>query len=152
MHAAAVIKNNNAYLFFGKSGDGKSTAAKISKRFKVIGDDIIAVKKEGRHYFAFATPWKQGAFIKAGKHDKARIRAMFFLHKSERIAFQELPPAEALSKILYNHVHFFNHMEKEWAGKIWTTAVSFVRQVPAFKMEFKKDADFWPELAKQLKP
>jgi hypothetical protein len=59
VHAAAVIRNERAYLFFGKSGDGKSTAAAISRRFGVIGDDVIAVKRQGRDFIAYPTPWKQ---------------------------------------------------------------------------------------------
>ena len=146
LHAAAIVKDKKAFLFLGRSGAGKSTAASLSKRYKVIGDDVVAVKRDGLSYSVFPTPWKQAPFTKSAERSEAEIRAFFFIKKSRKISFKPIPPEEALEKIIYSHIHFFDYTQRPLLDDIFATASYFARDIPAYDMKFTKENDFWPEL------
>jgi len=150
LHAAAVVKDGKAFLFFGVQGAGKSTIARLSKRYKVLGDDIIAVRKAGNHYYAFSTPWKQSSFIRPGRGAKGEIAAIFFIKKSDRISFKSLQPEHALMRMLSSHIHFLIYTKRSLAKKIFFTAADFTKRIPAYEMEFEKTRDFWRELDKEI--
>ena len=146
LHATAVVKDREAFIFLGVGGSGKSTIARLSKRYKVLGDDIIAVRKKGGHYYAFSTPWKQAPFIKPERHAKGRIWAIFFIKKSDRISFKSLQPEHALMRMLSSHIHFLVCTKRPLTEKIFFTAADFTKRIPAYEMEFEKTRDFWREL------
>lgn len=150
LHATAVIKDKKAFIFLGVGGAGKSTIANLSKRYKVLGDDIIAVRKKGGHYYAFSTPWKQAPFIKPDRHKKGRIWAIFFIKKSNRISFKSLQPEHALMRMLSSHIHFLVYTKRPLTEKIFFTAADFTKRIPAYEMEFEKTRDFWRKLKKEI--
>ena len=151
LHAASVVKDKKAFLFLGVSGAGKSTIAALSKRHNVLGDDVIAVRKRYGDYYAFQTPWKQQPFIKIRKPGKGKIVAIFFIKKSNRVFFEALSPENALVNILSNHVHFLVCTPRPLAERLFSAACDFVKRVPAYKMEFKKETDFWKELEEKVR-
>jgi hypothetical protein len=146
LHASAVVKEKTAYLFLGSSGAGKSTAASLCAKYKIIGDDVVAVKRSSMSYVVFPTPWKQAPFTKGAERSKAKIKAFFFIRKSNRVSFKPVPPEEALKRMLYSHIHFLVLTRRPLLDDIFATASGFVRDIPAYDMEFTKDDDFWPEL------
>lgn len=150
LHAAAVIKEKKAFLFLGVGGAGKSTIAGLSKRYKILGDDIIAVRKKGGRYYAFSTPWKQAPFIKPDRHIKGGISAVFFIKKSDKISFRLLQPECALMRILSSHIHFLVYTKRSLTKKIFFTAADFTKKIPAYEMKFEKTRNFWRELDKEI--
>jgi hypothetical protein len=146
LHATAVLKGKKAFLFFGPSGGGKSTVAALSRDHEVIGDDVVAARKCGAAFYAFSTPWRQSGFVRTHTRAKGKVRAVFFLKKSKRIRFEPLSKEEALARIVSRHIHFFTYTEMPLAGKVFDTAVEFVKSFPAYEMEFVKDKSFWPAL------
>lgn len=151
VHAAAVSKGGRAYLFFAPSGGGKSTVAQLSKKYLVLGDDVIAIRKKGKDFYAYATPWKQGKFIKAKANLKAKIKAVFFLKKSKQLNFAPLKAEESLIRVLSQHIHFFLYTKRPLVKKIFFTAANFFKTVPAYEMYFRKNENFWPRLEKVIK-
>ena len=150
LHAAAVVKNRKAFLFLGRSGDGKSTAASLSKKHKVIGDDVIAVRRAGSSYRVFPTLWKQASFTKGAECARAKAAALFFIKKSNRVSFKPIPPEEALKRILYSHIHFLVYTNRPLLDNIFATAYGFVKDIPAYDMKFTRYDDFWPDLEEAL--
>lgn len=146
LHCACVVKENKAYLFFAPSSGGKSTVAELSKKYTVLGDDIIAVRKINNKFYAFATAWTQKKFIKPAHFLIAEIRAVFFLNKARRISFKKLEPERALMKTLSNSVHFLLYTPSPLARKIFFTLAGIFKKTPAYEMYFKKNQDFWQEL------
>ena len=146
LHAAAVVKEKAAFLFLGPSGSGKSTAASLSVKYKVIGDDVVAVKRSGASYSVFPTPWKQAPFTKNAERAKAGVKAFFFIRKSSRVSFKPIPPEESFKRMLYSHIHFLAYTQRPLLDDIFAAASGFARDIPAYEMEFTKDDDFWPKL------
>ncbi len=150
LHASAVVKGGKTFLFLGVSGAGKSTIAALSRKYTVLGDDIIAIRKCGRHYYAFQTPWRQQPFIKLKRGLKGKAAAIFFIKKSNRVSFRYLPPEKALANILSNHIHFLAATGDEPLKKIFSTACDLVKNIPAYEMEFVKERSFWPGLEEKI--
>lgn len=150
LHAAAVVKDGKAFLFFGAQGAGKSTIARLSRKYEALGDDIIAAKKTGSRYYAFSTPWAQEPSVKLCRCQKGRIFAVFFIKKARQISFKSLRPEEALARLLSSHIHFLAYTKKPGAKNIFCTASDFIENVPAYEMKFTKTGDFWRKLEKEI--
>jgi hypothetical protein len=151
LHAASVIQNKKAYLFFAPSGGGKSTVASLSRKHRVAADDVAAIRKIGQDFFSFFTPWHQSHFVKPDKKNKARVKALFFLKKSKEISFRPIGQEEALVRILSSYIHFLIFTEPPLAKKIFRTAASLARVAPAYEMSFARNKDFWPKLERAVK-
>jgi len=151
LHCACVVRKGRAYLFFAKPGGGKSTVAKLSRKYTVLGDDIVAVRKNKNRFIAFSTPWRQSKLVKPHPKISAPVKAVFFLHKSKDIRLQPLADHEALVRFLSRCIHFFLYTEIPLAKKIFFTAADFFKNIPAYDMYFRKDKNFWPILDKVIK-
>jgi hypothetical protein len=146
LHAAAVVKDKKAFLFLGIAGSGKSTIAALSRRYTVLGDDVIIIRRRGKSYYALPTPWRQQPFIKFRKGRNAKIAAIFFIKKFKEVRFSPLASEAALANMLASHIHFLSFTEGVFLRKVFSTASGLVKAVPAYEMEFGKESDFWPEL------
>ncbi|MDP2939671.1 MAG: hypothetical protein Q8O13_06325 [Candidatus Omnitrophota bacterium] len=151
LHCACVAKENVAYLFFAKAGGGKTTLTKLSKRYSVLGDDIIAIRKIENKFLAFATPWRQNTFIRPKASLAVPIKAVFFLNKSRPLHFEPISPQEALVRVLSQYIHFFLYTELPLAKRIFFRLADFFKTIPAYEMYFRKDDNFWPILDRIMK-
>lgn len=151
LHCSCVVKEGLAFLFFAESGGGKSTVANLSKQYHILGDDIIAIRKIKKKFFAFPTPWRQRVFTNGKVIHKANVRAVFFLKKSKHIHFVPLRPEEALVRTLSQQIHFFLYTEMPMAENIFFTTADFFKNTPAYQMYFRKESNFWMELEKAIK-
>ncbi len=60
LHCSAVEYNNQAYVFLGESGSGKSTMISLLKsKFRPLSDDIALIRKKGDKFFLYQTPTKE---------------------------------------------------------------------------------------------
>jgi len=61
IHASAVCYNQQAYLFIGLSGTGKSTHSKLWMKYfsgvEMINDDKPVIRVENDRLFLYGTPW-----------------------------------------------------------------------------------------------
>lgn len=82
IHSSSVVINNNAYLFLGKSGAGKSTIVKLlENKFRPLSDDLSIVKKVNKEYFVYQLPVieKNPRIWKSSR--SYPLKKIFFLHK-----------------------------------------------------------------------
>lgn len=101
-HACGVIDRERGYLFVASSGGGKSTLAKMALKGKltVLNDDRVIVRKEGKIFKMFGTPWHGEVAVTA--NDSAVIRQIFFLRKSSHNKTVVLSAAKAMKELLRN--------------------------------------------------
>lgn len=82
-------KLGNGLLFAGKSGQGKSTLARIwhkhSRFDKVLNDDRIVLRQVKDGFFIYGTPW-HGDFSDylVSRVDRARLKRLFFIFHSQK--------------------------------------------------------------------
>lgn len=84
IHASGVILNHKAYLFVGKSGEGKSTAAKLAGG-KILADDRSIFRIIGEKVYIYGSPFPEAnPFPK--QNSRYELGAIFLLRKVRSIA------------------------------------------------------------------
>lgn len=85
-HSSVVNLNGAAFAFTGKSGAGKSTAAKLissTGKYNSLADDTSLVIEEKNKFYVFQTPFiEKDSSIEKGK-EKYHLKKVFFLKKSK---------------------------------------------------------------------
>lgn len=109
LHASAAIYRNQAYLFTGPSGIGKSTIAKLLKRrFTLFADDTVIIKKDQKSYICYQTP-----IIEKETYKKTLvgypIRGIFFLKQAKNQRLYKVEKKEKLFGFLSRQIFINNH-------------------------------------------
>ena len=140
LHAATVLRNGKGYIFFGRSGTGKSTIAALSPLGSVLTDEISLLKRIDGQWHAFGTPF-WGEFRAGGANRCAPLAGMYKLSQSADDRIEPLRPAELL-KALLPCVLFFSARtaDHERLLEILTTVS---REVAGYTLQFRKAQTFW---------
>lgn len=72
LHAAGMKDDKGAYIFFGVSGSGKTTVARLSEDKVILSDELIAIRSINGSYQAYGTPF-MGEFTSGGVNIKANL-------------------------------------------------------------------------------
>lgn len=140
LHASAVVRDDKAYVFLGRSGAGKSTIAKIShgKGLHILNDDRVIVRKKNGRFFAFGNPW-HGTFGKF-ENRSYEMAGLYFIHKNPEHKTTPLSFEGAFSAFAKN-VFLWppESQESSWQFK----SADLISQVPSFKLNFAHNAGFW---------
>jgi hypothetical protein len=156
LHSASAICDGRAYLFSGVSGAGKTTMTRLAPAdITLLTDEISYVRPNhdrpsnvrpsndrpsDRGYHAFGTPFS-GELAKAGENCAAPISALFFLEQGPENRFDELPPADAVRRLMRNILFFAE--DKGLVDKLFATACDFVARVPIRRLTFYPDGRVW---------
>ena len=144
LHAASAICDGQAYLFSGVSGAGKTTLTRLAPdSVTLLSDEISYVRPNPVGYSAHGTPFA-GELAKAGENTVAPVSALFFLEKGHENRVDELPPAEAVRRLMRNILFFAE--DRELVEKLLATACDFVQKVPVRRLTFYPDARVWDEI------
>ena len=138
LHSSCVEKDGFAYLFSAKSGTGKSTHThlwlKNLEGTRIINDDKPALILENGKWYACGTPF-------SGKTDenvdvKVPIRALVFLHRSEKNEVKRMPTVQAIGMLLSQTIR---PNSKELAEKMLDLADKLLTKVPVFSLGCNMD-------------
>src|SRR5580765_615322 len=144
LHAASAICDGQAYLFSGVYGAGKTTLTRLAPdSVTLLTDEISYVRPNPVGYSAHGTPFA-GELAKAGENTVAPVSALFFLEKGPENRVDELPPAEAVRRLMRNILFFAE--DHELVEKLLATACDFVQKVPVRRLTFYPDARVWDEI------
>jgi len=144
IHGSSIKREDKAFVFFGVSGSGKTTVARLSPEYVALSDEISAVRKVDGQYRAFGTPF-WGERRKNGENISAPLGAMLLLTKDREVFLNPLSAGVAVSKVLPG-VRFFSP-RKALLDKGVDQCVDLVRSVPCYDMHFLPDNSFWRVIA-----
>lgn len=99
LHAAGIVRNGRAYLFFGRSGSGKTTVARNSPDDQVLNDDLVILRPEEGSWQVFGTPFTNPTQAKPSA-GSAPAAALFRLIQSPRVYLEPLTGARALAELV----------------------------------------------------
>lgn len=142
VHACGVELDRAALLFAGVSGAGKSTLAQLwarsraSPRARVLSDDRVVVRRHGRGFTAFGTPWHGSGRYAAP--DGRPLRALFFLEQAEASDTRRLGLPEAAARLFA--LTFPPLWEREGLARVLDACAEVAARVPCHVLRFRKDA------------
>jgi hypothetical protein len=144
LHAGSAICDGRAYLFSGVSGAGKTTITRLApSHITLLTDEISYLRPSAQGYAAFGTPFA-GELARAGENCTAPVSALFFLEKGPENRIDELPPAEALRRLMRNILFFAE--DHRLVERLLATACDFIARVPIRRLTFYPDARVWNEI------
>lgn len=138
-HACGVVLEEKGLIFVGHSGAGKSTIGKLFLKYKqalILSDDRIVAKKEGSDFMIHGTPWYGSLGLCSP--DKARLKKIFFLKKSDRNSVTPLSTRESVKYL--TSFSFLPYWEKTPLIKTLSTinSIASIRNL-CCELSFKPD-------------
>lgn len=140
IHGASVVSEGNAYLFFGVSGAGKTTTARLSAPRTILSDELTILRRDGEGYRAYGTPF-WGELQKNGDNVSAPLTGLNMLTKDSSVFLEPVSPKFAMQALM-PCVLFFAR-ERKLVNAAVDRVVDIVGRVPANKMHFLPDNSFW---------
>jgi len=147
LHASGLVRQGRAYLFFGPSGIGKTTIARLSPYELLLNDDCIHVTSRAPVFMA------SGVCFKAGEDRRAQgsfpVAGLFRLVQSTRAACDRIPAARAVGELMTS-IPFVTE-RPEGAERLFGTVEAMVRAVPVMRLQFRLSPDFWNPIEEALR-
>jgi hypothetical protein len=146
LHAAAVSRNNQGFLFLGESGAGKSTVSSLSAELSipVLAEDRVFLLGQQNRYSLAAGPHANTNYT---DHTNLRpnLSGIFILIKDEVEYLKPIPHSET-SKLLFAallQTLLRGSFPDNAMAASFRTIANVARQIPAFELHFRKRPDFW---------
>jgi hypothetical protein len=140
-HAAGIGRGGQAYLFFGHSGSGKTTVARLSSDDVVLNDDLMLLMPQGRGWVAHATPfWRPSQVKPAGNHS-APLAAMFRLVQDRDVYLEEIGQGQALAEVISNVPVIAGDPAR--SVELLEVGRRLLSIVPVYRLHFLPEASFW---------
>jgi len=138
VHACGIAREGKGLLFVGESGAGKSTIANLWDQetgVDILSDDRILVRKKGRHYWMYGTPWHGEAKFATPK--AVRLEKIFFLRHGPTNAIGKTKGIDRVSQLLTGS--FPPYWDAQ--GMAFTMALfsDLTHHVPCHELTFKPD-------------
>ena len=141
LHAAALVADDGAHVFFGPSGSGKTTVAELVGA-GVISDEIVALRPDGGGWRASGVPWR-------GTSLEAPVAGCFRLRKAGATAFRRLGGVGAVRELLPSA--FFARADRGELDRFLAAAAALVQSVPCWEMEFTPERAFWDAVPRRAR-
>ena len=144
LHGATVVRDGRAYIFFGRSGAGKSTVASLSPKGSVLTDEISLLRYSDGCWQAHGTPF-WGEFRAAGQNRLVPVAGLYLLKQADEERVETLDVKQALRALLPCVLFFAN--EKRAHETLLRTLLGLVDQIPCHRLHFRRNAEFWRVVA-----
>jgi len=144
IHACAVSKEGNGYLFSGRSGSGKSTIAKLSSDYKVLNDELVIISKVNGHYFVGSTPFR-GDF-KDNVNFTAPIIGLFLIKHGKKNMIRKISKMEFVTRFV-NEVVYSDSLlstdKKNTLSEMMDFCADIADKVPFYELQFLPERSLW---------
>ncbi len=102
IHSSAIVKDDKAYLFSGKSGAGKSTHTglwlkEFGNEVYILNEDKPAVRKIDGKYYVYGTPWSGKTNTNVNK--RAELESIVFLGQANENVIRKINAKEAFASL-----------------------------------------------------
>lgn len=140
LHASGVVKDDEAYIFFGPSGSGKSTVVELSMPHIALSDDLIVIKRVNGRYKSFGIPYWGNINRNSGINASFEIKGLFNLVKDDHVYLERLARTRALAEIIAipdipGGIPLAHRLLDRYIG--------LLNHVPCYKMHFLRSSTFW---------
>ncbi len=131
IHASGVSYEGRGYLFSGISGSGKSTMAKLwdIPGVKIIHDDRLIVRKEGKGYVMFNTP-----VYNNDEPFESKLDRIFIIDHGTENRIVQLREAESVSLVMSNCIQ--HNWDSSIIAGLLDSVSDLTRAVPVARLFF----------------
>src|ERR1700683_4641135 len=144
LHGATVVRDGRAYIFFGRSGAGKSTVASLSPKGSVLTDEISLIRYSDGCWQAHGTPF-WGEFRAAGQNRLVPVAGFYLLKQATEERVEILSVKQALRALLPCVLFFAG--EKSAHETLLRTLLGLTQEIPCHRLYFRRNAEFWRVIA-----
>jgi len=142
VHAASVVRNGKAYLFYGESGAGKSTLSAVNTRGRVVSDDLsLVLPRPGGGLDLVGSPFRGTYEEGAPVVGRFPLAAGFRIVKDVKAEVRAAPRAVAFGQLVGN-LTFVAEAFRERPDLFASIEAAFAG-VPLLHLHFKKDDSYW---------
>jgi hypothetical protein len=138
LHACGIVIEDKGILFVGESGAGKSTLARMwdqENGVDILSDDRIIVRKQGREFRVYGTPWHGEAAF--GSPREARLERIFFLSHGQENSIKEMTGLDPVSHLLTcSFPPLWDHQGMEFVLEFFS---QLAVQVPLQELSFRPE-------------
>ena len=148
VHCAGVARDGRGYIFFGPPGSGKSTAAGLSRRYRIMHDDMNIVTLYGDRVQVQGAPFNPKLIERTNVG--VPLSMICSLHQSDAVRLERGTPDEFLEKVVPENflpLPLFTNDRKSAFQYLLACLRELSRQVPYYRLYFKKDESFWDHIA-----
>lgn len=141
IHASSLLIGGKAYIFVGRPGAGKSTAARLlQKRYPRLSDDIIVVKKVNKKFMVYQTPILEKNKASRKSKDAVPLGKIFLLKKTKIFAIEPVRNNMQTFEKMLKQVFATRNEDISTLAKTLTNllAVQNIIQVLSFAKDEKK--------------
>jgi len=139
-HAAAILHSGRAYAYFGHSGSGKSTVARLSAPDVVLNDDLVLLMPGEGAWQAHATPfWNQ--FHGQNPAPPAPLAGLFRLVQDRQVLLERMETAHAAAEMIASLPVV--SADRARGVQLIQRCQAILERVPAYRLHFLPDASFW---------
>jgi hypothetical protein len=145
-HAAGVMREGRAFLFFGHSGAGKTTVARLSAGGLILNDDLVVLLPRGgsaepkNSWLAHATPFWNPTQVKPTS-ESAPVAGLFRLVQDRQVFLEPMGKAQALAEFLSNIPVIPDDPQRNVT--LIDRSLRLLDDIPAFRLHFLPDDSFW---------
>lgn len=141
LHACGIVKDGKGYVFYGRSGSGKSALAVLTPQLKVLSDDLVLIIKKDGVYLVSSTPF-WGAVSSAMKvFGVYEIRRAFHLIKSTETKIVKMDNVKAITTMFASAL--FGGFNPKRSNILFENIKSFVRCVEVDELSLPLEPVFW---------
>lgn len=145
LHAASAIRNGRAFLFFGRSGAGKTTIIRSAPAdATLLTDEVSYVRREGQGYWAHGTPFT-GELAKLGENVSAPVAGLYHLVQGRKNELTLMHQGDA-ARALLQSVLFFAE-DRALVKLVFLAVCDAVSRLPVYRLEFMPDQRAWDLIA-----
>jgi hypothetical protein len=139
-HAAGIVRQGKAYLFFGHSGSGKTTVSRLSSNDLVLNDDLNLLLPGESGWVAYATPFWNPNQVQPTP-SQAPLAGLYRLVQDKRVFLEEVGSGQALAELI-SSVPVIPLDPLRSLGLL-ARSRRLIDQVPLFRLHFLPDDTFW---------
>ena len=140
-HAAGLAYHDRGYAFFGYSGSGKTTIARVSSRALVLNDDLVVLLPQAQRWSMHATPFSNPTQIQPAGNLQIPLTALYRLIQDRRVFLETLEPAVALTEVVASSPIVCADPDR--AVALLDRAAQLTRAVPVQRLHFLPADSFW---------
>jgi len=140
-HAAGLVRRGRGYLFFGHSGSGKTTVARLSPHAEVLNDDLVLLRWERGQWHAYSTPFWNPTQVRPANVARMPLQALFRLVQDTKVYVEPLPKAKALAELMASTPVI--PADPRRLPRLFAFHQRLLADVPAYDLHFLPDPSFW---------